>query len=281
VRAAGALAGDLVVSAVTVAYGRGTALCEVALRDVSLRVAQGDWTVIVGHNGAGKSSLLRAISGSAPVESGLISVGGLELRRLPRSARARAIGVVSDHPEFNTASALTVEEHLALALSRGARRLRPALSVKRKGEIRVLVRKAGLGLDRRLSTPVGALSAGQRQAVALLMALATHPALLLLDEYTANLDPWTAERLRSATRALTQEAGTTVIATTHDVEEALGVADRLVVMRRGTIAADHDLRGAGTTRELLFRLVGLPLRDGAAGAAGTAAPEAWRAEGPP
>ncbi|MDQ2875258.1 MAG: ATP-binding cassette domain-containing protein [Actinomycetota bacterium] len=166
-------------------------------------------TVIVGHNGAGKSSLLRAIAGSARVSSGRISLGDIELGRMRPGARARMIGVVPDHPEYNTTAELTLEEHLSLAVARGQRRLRSALSRGRRDEIRELARQAGLGLDQRLGVTVGTLSAGQRQATALVMALATSPALLLLDEYTANLDPWAAQRLRAVTALLSRESGAT------------------------------------------------------------------------
>lgn len=123
------------------------------------------------------------------------------------TARARMIGVVPGHPEYNATAELTLGEHLPLAVARGQRRqrrLRSALSSGRRDAIRELARQAGLGLDQRLGVTVGTLSAGQRPATALVMALATSPALLLLDEYTANLDPWAAQRLRAVTALLSR-----------------------------------------------------------------------------
>lgn len=263
--------GDLIIDGVTVTYDRGTGPLETAVTDLSLHVPQGELTVVVGHNGAGKSSLLRAIAGSVRIESGHISIGDVELSQLRPSARARMIGVVSDHPEYNTAAELTIEEHLSLALTRGNRRLRPALSRGRRGEIRALAGQANLGLDQRLGAAIGTLSAGQRQAVALIMALATGPALLLLDEYTTNLDPWTAERLRAATRLLSRESGATVICVTHDIDEALSMGDRIVVISRGALAADFDLRKVSVTREVINRAAGYEHRAASADGPGDAA----------
>jgi putative ABC transport system ATP-binding protein len=216
-----------------------------SLNSVNLELEPGGLTVVLGSNGSGKSSLLGAIAGSLAPTEGRIFLGKEEITRWPEDRRARQIGRVFQHPLSGTAPELTIAEHLVLAARRGARHgLGSALAPTRLQPIRAQVARLGMGLEDRLDTPVGSLSGGQRQALTVLMATMTRPALLLLDEHTAALDPRSAEVVIRLTRELVAAGGLTTLMVTHSLGEAVEVGDRILVMNRGRVAADfHDTGG--------------------------------------
>jgi putative ABC transport system ATP-binding protein len=221
----------------------------VALREIDLSVPAGQFVTIVGSNGAGKSTLLSTIAGVDPAMGGRIELDGVDLTRQPEHARAALIGRVFQNPLQGTAADMTVEQNLAVALMRGrARRLGPGVTAARRAEFRAALARLGLGLEERLVARVGTLSGGQRQALTLLMATLTRPRLLLLDEHTAALDPVTAARVIELTDVLVREAGLTALMVTHNLQHALQVGDRTLMMDRGRIALDLEgqpRRGAG------------------------------------
>jgi putative tryptophan/tyrosine transport system ATP-binding protein len=227
----------------------------VALREVDLVVPTGQVVTIVGSNGAGKSTLLATIAGVYPCTRGRIEVDGRDVTGQPEHARAALIGRVFQNPLQGTAADMTVEQNLAVALMRGRpRRLGRGVTAARRAELRAALARLGLGLEERLSARVGTLSGGQRQALTLLMATLTGPRLLLLDEHTAALDPVTAGRVIELTDALIRPAGLTVLMVTHNLQHALEVGDRTLMMDRGRIALDLEGQARrGSTPEDLVR----------------------------
>jgi putative ABC transport system ATP-binding protein len=221
------------------AFHRGSADQRVALAGVDLTLAPGDFAVVIGSNGAGKSTLLNALAGEVALDAGTVAVAGTDLTPLPTHRRARWIARVFQDPAIGTAGTLTIEENLAVAESRGARRgLGLALSAAGRARHRVLLATIGLGLENRLTTRVSLLSGGQRQALALVMAVMGEPALLLLDEHTAALDPRTAEAVMQATLAAVGRARLTTLMVTHNMGNALAYGNRLIMMRDGAIVLD-------------------------------------------
>jgi putative ABC transport system ATP-binding protein len=210
-----------------------------ALDGIDLELAPGSFTVVLGTNGSGKSSLLGAIAGSLPLSGGRVFLEGVEVTRWQEPRRARQIGRVFQDPFTGTASDLTIAENLVLAARRGARRgLKAALGADRLPALRTMVARLGMGLEDRLETPIGWLSGGQRQALTVLMATMVRPALLLLDEHTAALDPRNAELVIRLTRELVAAGGLTTLMVTHSMPQALEVGDRILVMHRGRLVRD-------------------------------------------
>ena len=186
-------------------FNAGTVNEKVALNGVSLTLKEGDFVTVIGGNGAGKSTLLNAVAGVWPVDSGTISIGGVDVTRLPEHKRAKYIGRVFQDPMTGTAATMQIEENLALARRRGGRRtLRPGITKAEREKYRELLKILDLGLEDRLTSKVGLLSGGQRQALTLLMASLVKPKLLLLDEHTAALDPKTAAKVLAATETIVQ-----------------------------------------------------------------------------
>jgi putative tryptophan/tyrosine transport system ATP-binding protein len=220
----------------------------VALRGLSLAVPAGQFVTVVGSNGAGKSSLVQVVSGAARPTRGRVRLGGRDVTRLPDYRRAGLVARVFDDPRAGTAPELSVEDNMALALSRGRRRtLRFALSARRRADMRDRLAELGLGLEDRLHDPVGLLSAGQRQSLTMVMAGLSRPAVLLLDEHLAALDPRTAQRVLALTSDLVREVGCGTLMITHNMDHALEMGDRLLVMSRGQVIADlgeRDKRAA-------------------------------------
>jgi putative ABC transport system ATP-binding protein len=215
----------------------------VALREVDLVVPTGQVVTIVGSNGAGKSTLLATIAGVHPCTRGRIEIDGRDVTRRPEHVRATLIGRVFQNPLQGTAADMSVEQNLAVALMRGrARGLGRGVTTARRKQFRDALAGLGLGLEERLTAPVGTLSGGQRQALTLLMATLTGPRLLLLDEHTAALDPVTAARVIELTDALIRAAKLTVLMVTHNLQHALEVGDRTLMMGRGRIALDLEGR---------------------------------------
>jgi putative ABC transport system ATP-binding protein len=230
------------LSGVTHAFHPGTTNEVVALDRVNLELARGSFTVVLGTNGSGKSSLLNAIAGSLPLTDGRIWVEGTDLTHWPEHRRARLISRVFQNPFAGTAADLSVAENLMLAAQRGGQRwLRPALGGARRETIRDQVARLGMGLEARLDTPIGVLSGGQRQALTVLMATMVRPTLLLLDEHTAALDPRSAEQVVRLTRKAIRASGLTTLMVTHSMAQAVELGDRVLVMHRGRVV--HDLPG--------------------------------------
>ena len=181
-------------------FNAGTVNEKTALRGVSLHLNDGDFVTVIGGNGAGKSTLLNAVAGVWPVDAGSISIGGVDLTHMPEHKRAKYIGRVFQDPMMGTAATMQIEENLALAARRGkARTLRAGISKAEREEYIERLKILDLGLENRLTSKVGLLSGGQRQALTLLMATLIKPQLLLLDEHTAALDPKTAAKVLDAT----------------------------------------------------------------------------------
>lgn len=227
-----------------------------ALDAVNLELASGTFTVVLGTNGSGKSSLLGAIAGSLPLGGGRVYVEGVEVSRWPEQRRARVIGRVFQNPFTGTAADLSIAENLMLAARRGGRRgLHPALGRDRREALREQVARLGMGLEDRLDTPIGLLSGGQRQALTVLMATMVRPTLLLLDEHTAALDPRSAELVIALTREVVAAGGLTTLMVTHSMSQAVQLGDRVLIMHRGRLAYDlAEFRRQRLTEDDLLRL---------------------------
>lgn len=212
----------------------GTPNEKAALRDVSLTLNEGDFCTVIGSNGAGKSTLLNAIAGAFAVDDGTIRLAGQDITAWPEHKRARLIGRVFQDPMKGTAAGMMIMENLAMAARRG-RRSGFAWSEKagQTRQFRELVATLDLGLEDRLSAHVGLLSGGQRQAVTLLMATLVRPALLLLDEHTAALDPKTAQKVLDITDRIVREQQLTTLMITHNMRDALRYGNRLIMMHNG------------------------------------------------
>ncbi len=211
---------------------------------------------IIGSNGAGKSTLLNAIAGVFPVDDGTIVIDGRDVTTLPEHLRAPVIGRVFQDPLQGTAASMSIEENLAMAARRGQRRrLVRGVTAKDRRVFRELLGLLGLGLEKRLSDPVGLLSGGQRQALALLMATMAQPKLLLLDEHVAALDPKTAQDILALTNRIVERYSLTVMMVTHNLRHALAYGNRTVMMHEGETVLDvRDPERAGmTVADLLER----------------------------
>lgn len=209
-----------------------------ALQDLNLAVAEGDFATVIGSNGAGKTTLLSVIAGTCRPERGRVCLAGRDITRWPAHRRARWIGRVFQDPLRGTAAHMTVAENLALALKKGRRGLAPLLTPRRRRLLAGEVGALEMGLERRLGERVAHLSGGERQALAVLMATLTQPKLLLLDEHTAALDPANAERVLVITARLVQDGRITALMVTHRMDQALGVGNRLIMMHKGRILLD-------------------------------------------
>jgi putative ABC transport system ATP-binding protein len=218
-----------------------------ALRNVSLAIPTGTFVVVIGTNGSGKSSLLKAVAGSFLVDEGRICLAGQDVTCWPEHRRAMLIGRVFQNPFSGTAANMTIAENLALAARRGlSRGLGWALRANLRAEIQDRVRQLNLGLENRLENVIGSLSGGQRQALTLLMATWLRPQLLLLDEHTAALDPKSADQVIALSEQLIAREQLTTLMVTHSMPQASTLGDRLVMMHRGRII--HDDAGAAKRR---------------------------------
>ena len=220
-------------------FNPGTINEKRALNGVSLTLKEGDFVTVIGGNGAGKSTLLNAVAGVWPVDRGSILIDGVDVTRLPEHKRAKYIGRVFQDPMTGTAATMQIEENLALAKRRGHRRtLRPGITRAEREEYRELLKILDLGLEDRLTSKVGLLSGGQRQALTLLMASLVKPKLLLLDEHTAALDPKTAAKVLSATEQIVRRDRLTTLMITHNMRDAIAHGNRLNMMYEGRVALD-------------------------------------------
>ena len=228
-------------------FNPGTVHEKQALRGVSLHLDPGDFVTVIGGNGAGKSTMLNAVAGVWPVDSGKIIIDGVDVTSLPEHKRAKYIGRVFQDPMTGTAATMQIEENLALARRRGARRtLRPGITKAEREEYRELLKILDLGLEDRLTSKVGLLSGGQRQALTLLMATLQKPKVLLLDEHTAALDPKTASKVLSTTDRIVNRDHLTTIMITHNMRDAIAHGNRLIMMNEGQIIL--DIRGEEKSR---------------------------------
>ena len=210
-----------------------------ALNGVSLTLNDGDFVTVIGGNGAGKSTLLNAIAGVWPVDSGSLVIDGTDVTGLPEYKRASYLGRVFQDPMTGTAATMEIQENLALAKRRGNRRsLRPGITKQEREEYVSLLASLGLGLENRLTSKVGLLSGGQRQALTLLMATLKKPKLLLLDEHTAALDPKTAAKVLSITDQIVNRDHLTTLMITHNMRDAILHGNRLIMMSEGKIILD-------------------------------------------
>lgn len=220
-------------------FAPGTPNEHLALAGLNLTVGPGEFVSIIGSNGAGKSTLFGAVAGEFWPDSGSIFLDGQNITYAPEHKRAGQIGRLFQDPMKGTAPNMTVEENLALAYSRSKRRgLNIALTKTDRAYFKEALARYDMGLEERLSTKVGLLSGGQRQALTLLMSTIVSPKLLLLDEHTAALDPATAEKVLAITRQVVKEGGLTTLMITHNITQALNMGSRTVMMDAGQIILD-------------------------------------------
>ena len=220
-------------------FNPGTVNQKRALKGLSLSLNEGDFVTIIGGNGAGKSTMLNAIAGVWPVDEGQILIDGKDITKLPEYKRAKFLGRVFQDPMNGTAATMGIEENLALALRRGqSRTLKTGISNQERKLYRDYLLRLGLGLEERLTSKVGLLSGGQRQALTLLMATLKKPKLLLLDEHTAALDPQTAKKVLNLTNEIVTEQNLTALMVTHNMRDAIQIGNRLIMMNDGNIIYD-------------------------------------------
>ena len=229
----------LEIKNVTKTFNAGTVNEKVALKGLNLTLNEGDFVTVIGGNGAGKSTLLNAVAGVWSVDSGSIHLGGVDMTYLPEYKRAKYIGRVFQDPMMGTAATMQIEENLALAARRGKpRTLRPGITKEERESYKEQLKILDLGLEERMTTKVGLLSGGQRQALTLLMATLQQPKLLLLDEHTAALDPKTAAKVLEATERIVQKDHLTTLMITHNMRDAIAHGNRLIMMYDGHVVVD-------------------------------------------
>ena len=220
-------------------FNAGTVNEKRALNGLSLNLEDGDFVTVIGGNGAGKSTMLNAIAGVWPVDEGQIIIDGVDVTKLSEHKRAKYLGRVFQDPMTGTAATMGIEENLALAQRRGqSRTLKIGITKKEREEYKELLKILDLGLENRLTSKVGLLSGGQRQALTLLMATLKKPKLLLLDEHTAALDPGTAEKVLNLTKRIVEEHHLTCLMITHNMQSALELGNRILMMDSGDIVLD-------------------------------------------
>lgn len=220
-------------------FNRGTINEKPALNGLSLSLEKGDFVTVIGGNGAGKSTMMNAISGVFPVDSGEIIINGIDVTKLPEHKRAAYIGRVFQDPMSGTCANMQIEENLAIAFRRGQKNtLRWSAKAKDKALFKERLAMLELGLEDRMTSRVGLLSGGQRQALTLLMATLKRPDLLLLDEHTAALDPKTAAKVLAITEKIVTEQQLTTIMITHNMRDALRYGNRLIMLNGGKVLID-------------------------------------------
>lgn len=244
----------LKISRVRKVFNEGTVNEKIALQQIQLHLSPGEFVTVIGSNGAGKSTLMNIVSGGILPDQGSITIGGKDVTKLGEHQRAAFIGRVFQDPMAGTAPNMTIEENLAIAYSRGKRRTF-ALGVNKQKRTLFQEQLALLdqGLENRLKTKVGFLSGGQRQALSLLMATFTKPKILLLDEHTAALDPKRAQLIVDLTRKIVEQYHLTTIMVTHNMEQALTMGNRLLMLHDGGIILDipQEQKQQMTSKDLL------------------------------
>ena len=229
----------LEIKNVSKTFNIGTINEKKALNKLSLKLNPGDFVTIIGGNGAGKSTMLNMIAGVYPIDGGQIIIDGVDISRMPEHKRAKYIGRVFQDPMMGTSAGMQIDENLALAFRRGEKRgLSWGIKKTEKELYKEILAKLGLGLQTRMTSKVGLLSGGQRQALTLLMATLKKPKLLLLDEHTAALDPQTAKTVLDLTQQIVDEQNLTAMMVTHNMKDALNIGNRLIMMHSGRVIYD-------------------------------------------
>lgn len=220
-------------------FNPGTVDEKTALVGANLIMKPGDFITVIGSNGAGKSTLMNIISGVMKPDAGEVRIDGLNISHLSEHQRSRWIGRVFQDPMAGTAPRMSIEENLAIAYARGkSRGFSFGVSRKKREIFKEELQRIGIGLENRLGAKVGLLSGGERQALSLLMATFTKPQILLLDEHTAALDPARAELITKLTESLVKEMNLTTLMVTHNMEQAIRLGNRLIMMDKGRIILD-------------------------------------------
>lgn len=228
----------LEITNITKTFNPDTVNAKLALDNLSLSVKDGDFISIIGANGAGKSTLFNAIAGDFITDTGSIVLDGEDITLMPSHKRAKVIGRLFQDPMRGSAPGMSIEENLALAAGKGG--WLSIINKKDKEEFRQRLSLLNMGLEDRMQQPVGLLSGGQRQALTLMMATYTPPKLLLLDEHTAALDPSTAEKVLELTTKIVEENHLTCLMITHNMQSALDLGNRTVMMDKGTVIFDVE-----------------------------------------
>ena len=217
-------------------FNPGTINEKIALNGVNLTLNEGDFVTVIGGNGAGKSTTLNAIAGVWPIDSGKIYIGGDDVTKLSEHKRAKYLGRVFQDPMTGTATTMSIEENMAIAARRGEKRgLSWGITHQERDTYREMLKALDLGLEDRLTSKVGLLSGGQRQALTLLMASIKKPKLLLLDEHTAALDPKTAAKVLEISDKIIAENHLTAMMVTHNMKDAIVHGNRLIMMHEGKV----------------------------------------------
>jgi putative ABC transport system ATP-binding protein len=220
-------------------FNAGTTNEKIALSGINLKLDPGDFVTVIGSNGAGKSTLMNIISGGLTPDQGEVYIDGKPIGHVAEYKRSQWIGRVFQDPMAGTSPRMTIEENLALAWRRGKTRgLRLGVNAGRRNFFREQLSRLRLGLEDRLGAKVGLLSGGERQALSLLMATFTRPQILLLDEHTAALDPARADLITRLTDELVREMQLTTLMVTHNMEQAIRLGNRLIMMDKGKIILD-------------------------------------------
>lgn len=219
-------------------FAEGTPDENIALKNISLTINKGDFITVIGSNGAGKSTLYNIIAGSLQPTSGSITLDGNDITREPEYKRAHYIGRIFQNPLLGTAGKMSLEDNMIICERKGYKGLKISLNRKKREQFRQQLAVLGMGLEDRLTDNVEQFSGGQRQALTLLMAVMSHPSLLLLDEHTAALDPANAEVVMDLTRRFAEEYNLTVMMITHNMNHALAYGNRLLMMDAGEIIMD-------------------------------------------
>ena len=229
----------LKINNISKTFNTGTVNEKKALINVSLHLKEGDFVTVIGGNGAGKSTLLNSVCGVFNIDSGSIEIDGADVTRLSEHKRAKYLGRVFQDPMMGTAADMQIMENMSLAYRRGKKHgLSWALTSKEKKVYKEMLSQLGLGLENRMSSKVGLLSGGQRQALTLLMAVAQKPKVLLLDEHTAALDPTTAGKVLELSDKFISENNLTAMMITHNMKDAIAYGNRLIMMNEGRIIYD-------------------------------------------
>lgn len=214
---------------------------KVALDQINLELHPGDFMTVIGSNGAGKSTMLNMISGALTPDFGVVEIADKDITKMPEYKRSQMIGRVFQDPMAGTAPTMTIEENLAMAYSRNKKRsFKIGVDKKRREFFRSSLETLHLNLENRLNAKVGLLSGGERQALSLLMATFTKPSILLLDEHTAALDPSRAELITTLTKQLVEKDKLTTLMITHNMQQALDLGNRLIMMDKGQIILEVD-----------------------------------------
>ncbi len=244
----------LVLDNIGKCFGRNTVNEKRMFSRLNLSILRGDFVTVIGSNGAGKSTLLNIIAGALMPDCGQITIDGCDVTALSEHKRAGLVGRVFQDPLLGTSPNMTIEENLSLAYNRSQNvSLAWGLNPRLRGSFREALTELQLGLETRLDTKVKFLSGGQRQALTLLMATLTRPKILLLDEHAAALDPRTAEKLNSLTSQIIADHGITTVMVTHNMENAIQMGNRLIMLHEGKIILDID--GAHKTRLTVQKLL--------------------------